>query len=264
MYHLYWRHKWTFWVIQLPFQQLIINKSVVQIMGILVEKKLLLILGIIIVTCVFSCTCLNFWLSPVQPDSHLTNHLHASGSPRWLLRTHCRRGGTCEIVRASTRDGGLEEVIKRMWLMVDLRAGSGESMAPHPCPCPWNVPSAHHSHSWSPFQGCSLESTRCCWDHLDWKRDWILLRPQYKLLWFWWAGAEINLSCSHPRPALNVSSVAYHTCHQPICLCLWSLLALPVWGPVSNFTWGSSWVLNQYILSLSHPFSLRNINIRYY
>lgn len=43
-----------------------------------------------------------------------------------------------------------------MWLLVDPRAEQaiGDSS---PVACPWNVHSAHHSHSESRFQGRSLE-----------------------------------------------------------------------------------------------------------
>ena len=35
-----------------------------------------------------------------------------------------------------------------------------------PLPCPEKVRSAHRSHSWNPFQGCSLERATWCEDHL--------------------------------------------------------------------------------------------------
>lgn len=46
------------------------------------------------------------------------------------------------------------------------------------------------SYSGSHFQEFSIERARC-WDHLDWICDPIPLRPLYKLLIFWSAGAEI-------------------------------------------------------------------------
>ena len=48
------------------------------------------------------------------------------------------------------------------------------------------------SGSW--FQGCSLERVRCCWDHLD----WVKALAEYRLLRFWWAGAENYSFCSCP------------------------------------------------------------------
>ena len=36
-----------------------------------------------------------------------------------------------------------------------------------PFPCPWNILSAHYSHSGRSFQGCSCERAMCCWDHLN-------------------------------------------------------------------------------------------------
>ena len=45
--------------------------------------------------------------------------------------------------------------------------------------------SAHHSTNRIHFHGCRLERAMCNWDHLDNMRNWTLLRPLYKLLWFW-------------------------------------------------------------------------------
>lgn len=58
-----------------------------------------------------------------------------------------------------------------------------------PFPVPWNICFSQYSHSWSHFQGCSLERVRCCWDHLVSIGDWIWLRPLCKLLRFWSASA---------------------------------------------------------------------------
>ena len=62
----------------------------------------------------------------------------------------CIEGGHGEVV--STGDPG---------------AGLGQLEAPHSHPCPWNVCSAHCSHSWSLFKGCSLERVMCCWGRLQ-------------------------------------------------------------------------------------------------
>lgn len=61
----------------------------------------------------------------------------------------------------------LEEVIASMWLPVDLRARLWQLEVPLSLPCPWNVQSAHQSHSRNYFYGHSLEWTRCCWDHVS-------------------------------------------------------------------------------------------------
>lgn len=58
-------------------------------------------------------------------------------------------------------------------------------------------------------QGSNHETLMWWWDYQDWVRDWTQLRPLYKLLTYWWAGAEICLSCGCPRQALWVSSLAY-------------------------------------------------------
>lgn len=53
----------------------------------------------------------------------------------------------CFTSHHSGTQQSLEEVIKRTWLPVDLRAGPKQSEAPAPFLCPWNVHSAHCSHS---------------------------------------------------------------------------------------------------------------------
>ena len=40
----------------------------------------------------------------------------------------------------------MEEIIKRTWPSADPWAGSGQSEAPHPLPCPSNVHSVYSSH----------------------------------------------------------------------------------------------------------------------
>lgn len=50
---------------------------------------------------------------------------------------------------------------------------------------PWNVFSAHRSHSGSHLQGHSLERVRCHWDHLGGICEWTQSRPLYELLRFW-------------------------------------------------------------------------------
>lgn len=96
----------------------------------------------------------------------------------------------------------LGEVIKRMWSLVDLRAGPRQSAGPHHHPCPRKV-----SFSTWPFRpllpsvkGRSLERERC-WEHGDRIDDQTVSRPQHKLLRFWLAEAEICSSCGHPRQA---------------------------------------------------------------
>ena len=68
-----------------------------------------------------------------------------------------------------------------MWPPVEPQTGPRQSEAPHPLPWPWNVCSAHHSHSGSHFQGHSLEGAMCYWDGLDRVHDWTQLSPLSKL-----------------------------------------------------------------------------------
>lgn len=81
----------------------------------------------------------------------------------------------------------LEEVIEMTWPSVDPQAVPGQSSSSSLL-CPWNVHSTHCSHSWSHFQGCSLERAIYCWDHLDCVRDWSPLRPLFTFLRFWLPG----------------------------------------------------------------------------
>lgn len=108
-------------------------------------------------------------------------------------------------------------------------------------PCPWNIESAHHSHSWDYFKDLALkEQVICYWNHLDWIPDWSSIRPLYKLLRFWQVGAEIYLSSWPPKRSLIckvlllIKTATYQS--QVACLFLWPLLALQVWGPISDFT----------------------------
>ena len=77
------------------------------------------------------------YLPPEKPDNHLMKHFQANGSPGWRVRAHCRRQvleGECKIVATRSKGGGLEEVMEKMWLTLDLQVGSGESEAPQPLP----------------------------------------------------------------------------------------------------------------------------------
>lgn len=53
-----------------------------------------------------------------------------------------------------------------------------------------------------PVQRSSLGKAKCCWDYLDCIHDWTQVRPLYRHLRFWRAGAETGLSCSRWREAL--------------------------------------------------------------
>ena len=71
-------------------------------------------------------------------------------------------------------------------------------------------------------------------------RHWSQLRPLYKLLIL--VGRYGDILVLWPPKTSLVSSLAYWTCHLSgvACLFLQSPLAFCVWGPVSDFTQGSS------------------------
>lgn len=131
-------------------------------------------------------------------------------------------------------DHGLEEVIERMWSLLDLLAGPGQSEAP---PCPWNVHSATVE---AIFLGCSLEIVRC-WDHLDSGYDWTPIRLLYKLSRFGrWVQRSIHLTAPKTSLVCHFPWLLNH--HLPI----WSglpLSSVSPWllcvGTISDSTWGS-------------------------
>lgn len=79
------------------------------------------------------------YLPPEKPDNRLMSHFQANGSPGSWVRAHCRRrawGWARDVWDSSHQKeaGGLEEVMERVWLTVDLQVGSGEFEAPQPLP----------------------------------------------------------------------------------------------------------------------------------
>lgn len=139
----------------------------------------------------------------------------------------------------------LEEVIKRTRPSVDSKARPGQSEAPPHLPCPWNVPSAHNSHSGSPFQEHSLEKVRCCWDHLDDICDWTHLRSLCKLLRsVYLVALKTSLICKFPcllkLPPANLECFAFFrfslssVCRGPVSDFTWELLKL--WTNISTTT----------------------------
>lgn len=125
------------------------------------------------------------------------------------------------------------------WLTQELDPGNGRLL-------PNSPPLARRFHPrfphWKLFPGHSLERIGCCRDHRDKRHTCSPLRPLFKHLGFWQAGAEIYLLWSHQIQASSWSSLAYHTCHLPF----WGHLPLPsgsLWplcmAPASYFTWKS-------------------------
>ena len=115
----------------------------------------------------------------------------------------------------------LGKVTERMWPTVDPEVRPGQLEAHHPLPCPWNVPSAHCSHSGNRFQGSSLGRVMCCWGSLVGIHDWTQLRPLCKLLftilggewrdWLIFWPPKTNLVCRFTcllkLPPTNLSSL---------------------------------------------------------
>ena len=148
----------------------------------------------------------------------------------------------------------VEEIMERIWLLVELWAGCSQSETPHPLLCPWNVCSAHHSHANSCSKdAASREQCVCCWDHLDCIHCWTPLRPLHKLSRFWWVmggcrdlliflSPKISLICKFPS-SLKLPPTSLEWSASFFCLSLPSAYG----GPVSNFTLGTPKVSNQHI-----------------
>lgn len=132
----------------------------------------------------------------------------------------------------------LEEVTQIMWPLDDLRVRPGQSEAPYPFPCLWDVCCPWFPQQ-EPFSGIKpFERAMSCWDHLDWIHDWTQGRSPYKLLTFWWwVGRSIHLAvtktsliyeypCLFNLPPTNLECSAF----------LLSLLAHHVRGPICKAT----------------------------
>ena len=128
---------------------------------------------------------------------------------------------------------------ERTWPPVDPLAGPGQSEAPHFLPSPWNVHSAHCSHTWSHFEGSSFERAMCYWDQLDGMGDWTQLKLLHKFSRFRQVNVEIHSPCSaQDNSPIYVPLLLKTSIYQSGvgCLFLPSLFALPVQGPISDFT----------------------------
>lgn len=77
---------------------------------------------------------------------------------------------------------------------------------------------------------------------LDGLRDWTQLRPPYTLWRFWWAPFRDLLTLWAPQTSLVISKSVSLFIEQSggVCPFLWSLPALHVQGPVSDYTQESS------------------------
>lgn len=84
--------------------------------------------------------------------------------------------------------GLLEEIIKKIWVLVDPRAGPRLIV---PTSYPWNVSFTNCFQSGNHFQWCRLEGGIYFWDHVDGICDRIWLHNLHKLLRCWWVGADL-------------------------------------------------------------------------
>lgn len=125
----------------------------------------------------------------------------------WIIRDVILGRLASECTECSLRSGFqqccgsmlvLEEVIKRMWLLVDSWAEPRQLKASHSCPS--NVHSTHCSHSGNHFQGHSAERVGCFGDHLD--DICNRTRASLNLLRFWWVGGRYLLVSWLPATSL--------------------------------------------------------------
>lgn len=108
----------------------------------------------------------------------------------------------------------LEEVIERMWPVVDPKAGPGQSEGPHSASflgmqAPPALGVTSRKRAW---EQCVVETIwmDCVWLHP--------MMPLYKLLRVWWTGAGIYLSCRCPRKTSLIKTAPYQS--QAVCLFL--------------------------------------------
>lgn len=89
------------------------------------------------------------------------------------------------------------------------------------------------------FQGCNLERAMCCGVHQDGTHEWIPLGPLQKLKIL--VGGYRDLILQPPKtslicqfPCILKLPPTYQS--GGVCLFLWSLIALHVWGPACEST----------------------------
>lgn len=136
--------------------------------------------------------------------------------------------------------GVLEEVMGRLRLPTDLRAGPRKWEAPYPHPCPWNMCATCPLCSQRLPQGHKLEMEMWYWDPLNSIHNWSQLRPLYKLLGF--RGECGNLFVLQTDPGdkpckipLFITTATYWS--EVPCLFLPSLSVLCTQEQVSDDTW---------------------------
>lgn len=109
----------------------------------------------------------------------------------------------------------------------DPEAGFANWRLLSPFPCPWNVLSAHCSHSGSRgFHRCSLEGLICYWDHLD-----LIRSPMKASVW------TFNIPTSR-SVTTHLAVTQEKTCKFP-CLLHLPLTSLEWSGCFSPLLWPS-------------------------
>ena len=122
---------------------------------------------------------LSTWLT-VHSHWPLANYEYAGSCAGSLFRTLARAVPSAwkflpDI--SMTVEGGNHEDMTAGWPSNWTRAIRGSSPTPLSLECEF----CPLFPQWELFQGHNFERARCCWDHLDWRHDWTLLRPLYKL-----------------------------------------------------------------------------------
>lgn len=101
----------------------------------------------------------------------------------------------------------------------------------YPLAFPWNLCSAHWSHSGIHFNDTALRKSDVLWNRLDCVHDWTSLRSLNNFLRYWWAGPEIYSFCSCPRWDSSISSLAFKPfSHQSGVASFLSLFLPSVYG----------------------------------
>ena len=173
-----------------------------QIVG-LCWKKLLLVLGIIILICVFSCMCLHY--------SFVICPQCSQPATKWATCNLMKAFADCQDTLWKREACKIARVGHKGWSVgaghrVDhrLELGSQRLLTLSLVLEMYVLPTIPTLEAVSRM---CCERVKCCWDHLAGTCDWIQLRLLYKVLRFWLVGVEIYLSCL--RQASYVSSLAY-------------------------------------------------------
>ena len=157
------------------------------------------------------------YVPPEKPDNCLMNHFQANGSPGWWVRARCRRwawgwGGMCEIVARRKREGWRRSWRECDWQLTCKLALENLRLL-NPYPWTWSVPSVHPSHSWSHFQGHSLEKARCSWDYLDWICDSTGGYRDLLILWLPKTRLALNINSVYPEWAASIYGFSLPSIH---------------------------------------------------